>query len=256
MRFSHVFRGIDHRIVNSYLIAESASTDRVALYGLPDDEEYTVEELRTGRYSALKMYYLYLEPPGTEIYQYFPPRILREAERLGVPIILHLPRRITQCLPDLLRLISDFPRLTVVLAHLGLTKMPVPGLAEAYASVAVHDNIFMDTAMVPSAEVVKMALAAFGSKRILFGSDEPVSMVRAVVYAHPDLGQRLITEYPYHWVNPEEHRSFRHLAKGAMHGLWPALRAIKEAVESLDEEERSKARQRIFHNNAVKVFGF
>lgn len=256
LRFASAFRGIDHRHANEYLLNESKAHDRIALYGIPDDIGYTISMLYHPRVTALKMYPAYFRPRAATIYEYFPPEVLEEAQSIGIPIILHLPRMITDCLSDLLRLIRDFPRLIVILAHLGLPHLPVPGLGEAYAEVAHHETIFMDTAMIPSAEVVEMALKAFGLTRIMFGSDEPLNMIRSTVFEHPIKGQRLITEYFYHWVDPVEHQTFLPLARGITHTQWQALAAIKGALDKLPITRQEAARQSIFHDTAMGVFKF
>lgn len=130
LRFPETFRGIDHRAANLYLLAQSPEHDRIALYGLPDDPDYTMEMLGHPRVSALKMYYSYLEPPATEIYQYFPKVVLEAAQKRNIPIILHPPKRITMCMGQILKLIKDFPRLRICLAHLSLTKQVVSGLED------------------------------------------------------------------------------------------------------------------------------
>lgn len=150
LRFPKTFRGVDHRAANLYLLHKSPEQDRVALYGLPDDPDYTISMLQHPRASALKMYYSYLEPPAIEIYQYFPKVILAAAEMLDIPIILHPPRRITSCLDQILQLIDDFPRLRICIAHLGLTKSVIPGLEDAFAAMANNHNVSFDTALVPS----------------------------------------------------------------------------------------------------------
>lgn len=256
LRFAKTFRGVDHRAANRYLLDGASEDDRVALYGLPDDPSYTIAELTGGQYAALKMYYSYLAPPATDIYQYFRPEILRVAQDHNIPIILHLPRVVTRCADDLRELLRDFPDLRVVLAHMGLTKMVVPGLDESYAEFARHDNVYLDTAMVPGADVLALGLRHFGHGRILFGSDEPLSLVRAIAYEHPVRGQRLVTPYPYHWVDPAEHAEFKHLAEGVTHSIWPCLQAIRDAVETLPAGERERAAANIFRDNAVRVYGF
>jgi hypothetical protein len=103
------FRGTNHRAANLYLLKQSDAQDRIALYGLPDDPEYTLRMfLEHPRVSALKMYYLYLEPPPTEIYQYFPKVVLEEAQKRDVPTVLHPPRKITECLDQIIKLAQDF----------------------------------------------------------------------------------------------------------------------------------------------------
>jgi len=163
---------------------------------------------------------------------------------------------VTACVEDLLKLLIDFPKLVVVLAHLGLHKIPVPGLLEAYKKIARFDQVVLDTAMNPSSEVIGMAVNAFGSGRIMFGSDEPVNMLRYTAYMNPERGQRVVTEYKYHWVNADEHEKYSHLAKDAVHVHWQSIIAIKKVIQSLPKKERGIARENIFHNNAKEVFGF
>lgn len=256
LRFPKTFSGIDHKQANRYLFENSNPSDRIALYGLPDDITYTVASLRHPRISALKMYHSYTQPPATEIYQYFPKEILKVAENLDIPIILHPPLIITKCLDQVIQLLADFPQLRIVLAHLGLTKTVVPGLEEAYSRLAQYKRIFLDTALVPSEEVVSLAIGIFGAERIMYGSDEPLNLVRSAAYTHPTKGQRLITEYQYHWVDDNEHRQYQHLATGVTHAHWQSLHAIKGALSGLPFSIQESAKQKIFHDNAYAFFGF
>ncbi len=256
LRFPKTFRGINHRAANLYLLGQSDADDRVALYGLPDDPEYTIGMLAHPRVSTLKMYYSYLEPSAMEIYQYFPKVILDEAQRRDIPIILHPPRRITMCLDQILTLAKDFPRLRICLAHLSLTKSVVSGLEEAFTEIARLTRVHFDTALVPSAEVVTMALQIVGSDRIMYGSDEPLNLIRSTPYVHPDKGERLATEYPYHWVDMSDYQAYKHLATGITHAHWQALQAVKTAVSALPEREQDMVKQKLFHDNAKLFHGF
>lgn len=256
LRFPKTFRGIDHRVANLYLLERSPIADRIALYGLPDDPEYTIQMMEHPRVSALKMYYSYLEPPATEIYQYFPRDILEAAQQRNVPIVLHPPGRITACLDQILQLVADFPKLRICLAHMSLTKQVVPGLEEAFSSIACHPMVSFDTALVPSTEVVSMALRIVGPDRVMYGSDAPLHLIRSVVYTHPQRGERLITDYPYHWVDPAEHEEFKHLAHGVVHAHWQALYAIKNAIEGFPERTHDGMKHKIFHDNAKSFYGF
>lgn len=256
LRFPKTFRGIDHRVANLYLLEQSDTQDRVALYGLPDDPEYTIGMLGHPRVSALKMYYSYLEPPATEIYQYFPKVVLDATQERNIPIILHPPKLITMCLDQILKLLEDFPRLRVCLAHLSLTKRVVPGLEEAFAAIAQHSHVHFDTALVPSAEVVAMALRIVGADRIMYGSDEPLHLIRSVPFSHPQRGERIATEYPYHWVDSSEHQQYKHLAAGATHAHWSALQAIKTAVSTLSQKKLEIVKRKLFHDNAKLFYDF
>ncbi len=254
LRFANAYRGIDHRAANEYLLGNSSEYNPVALYGIPNDIEYTIGKLADPRVKALKMYYQYFNPPAQTIFEVFPPAILDAAQSARIPIILHLPKMITECSPDLELLLTKFPKLSVVLAHLGLPHMPVPRLMSTYTRISEYSGIYMDTSMIPSAEVMFMALRTFGPDRILFGSDQTLNLIRSTVYEHPIKGQRLITEYPYHWVDPEEHLQYAHLAQGAVHTHWQVLLAIQSAVQELPIKTQRRAIESIFFNNAHQVF--
>jgi hypothetical protein len=256
LRFPKTFRGIDHRAANDYLLKESPEEDRIAVFGLPEDPDYTARIMRHPRASALKMYWSYVDPPAKKIYEYFTPEILEEAQALDLPIILHLPRSIAYTCDDLMLLLSDFPRLRVVLAHLGLSKLVVPGLEEGYRRAAKSDNVWLDTALCPTPEVVSLAFQCFGTERIMFGSDEPLNLIRSVAYTHPGKGERIVADYPYHWVDPAEHAEYGHLAENAVHAQWQCMIAIKEALEKLPLVERDQVKNAVFYKTAKEVFQF
>lgn len=255
LRFAKTFRGIDHKAANQYLLTQSDPDDRIALFGLHDDPEYTIMMLAHPRVSALKMYFSYVQPPATEIYQYFPKQVLEVAQALDIPIVLHPPKRITLCLDQILQLVKDFPCLRVCLAHLSLSKSVVPGLEDAFNALAVHPQISFDTALVPSSDQVAMALRIVGSDRIMYGSDEPLHLIRSVPFTHPALGERLATQYPYHWVNSDEHFMYKHLAADATHAHWLSLQAIKEALVQFPKTKK-ELKQKLFFGNAEAFYGF
>jgi predicted TIM-barrel fold metal-dependent hydrolase len=256
LRFAKTFKGINHRAANDYLLSESPPEDRVALFGLPEDEEYTISMLAHPRVSGLKMYYSYLNPPAKLIEDIFRPNILLAAEKLGVPIILHTPKMIVESLPDVLQLKKTYPNLKVAIAHLGASKFDVPGLQHAFDRLAQETDFVMDTALNPSSAVCLRAIRTFGPARIMYGSDEPLNLIRSVPYIHPVKGQRIATDYPYHWQDKVEHKEFKHLAQGAIHSHWLSLRALKSAIEELPAAEHEQVKQQVFHDNAAQFYGF
>lgn len=256
LRFPKTFRGIDHVAANTYLLEQSPTEDRIALFGLPEDPAYTIDMLSDPRVSALKMYYSYLNPPAKTIYEIFKPEILAEAERLEVPIVLHAPQVITKSVDDVLRLCRDFPDLQIALAHLGSSKFNVPGLQDAYDVLSETTSIKMDTSLNPSADVCLRALTTFGTDRIMYGSDEPLHLIRSVPYNHPDKGQRLATTHEYHWQNPEDFARYKHLAEGAVHSHWLCLGALRTAIETFPATEQEAIKQQVFYSNAQAFYGF
>jgi hypothetical protein len=256
LRFANPFKGLNIRRLNSYLIENCPPEDRIALCGLPDDIEYTISMLSNSRISALKMYYYSLSPPATKIYQFFPKEILEETQARELPIILHLPGTLPQCLNQLRILLDDFPKLKIVLAHLGIYACPIGELREAYKIIGAFDRIFLDTAMVFSSRAIKAALDCLGEERILYGSDEPLNLLRVRLYKHPELGFRMISNYPYHWLSEEDRIRFGYLAKNATHSHWQILLAIKRSISKIADSKQATIKNRIFFKNSKNLFSF
>jgi predicted TIM-barrel fold metal-dependent hydrolase len=114
----------------------------------------------------------------------------------------------------------------------------------------------MDNSLNQSVDVTREAISVLGSSRILYGSDEPLNLIRYVAYKHPEKGQRIVSDYPYHWVDSDEFREYGHFAKEAIHSHWGNLLALKQCVEELPKEDRQSAKENIFHKNANSVYSF
>lgn len=252
--FPFAHRGIDPQAANDYILSFTTKDHSIipVLYGLPDDIEYTVSKLKTGRFYGLKMYPAYFSPPAQKICEYFPNQILEQCEKIDIPIILHLPHSIVKCREELIAICRKFPNLKIILAHMGLAYLPLKGLKKTFSFLSKYKNINLDTAMVTSLRVFKMAIEIFGYHRLIYGTDQPLNLIRGKVYHNPTLGARVITEYPYHWINVEEQKRFSKYAIGAVHLHWEMLLALRKAIQSYEENKDIK--KYIFKENAKRVF--
>jgi predicted TIM-barrel fold metal-dependent hydrolase len=262
LRFAHAFTGIAHRAVNQYLLSNSPNTDRVALFGVSNNAEdviYTREHLRSGAYAGLKMYYNASNPPKEEMDEYFPPEILDVAEDERIPIILHLPKSLYRSAEEVEMAAARNPELKIVLAHIGVAHVVRPELDGILHRFAAAGNVYVDTSGVDSAELVLKAMQHLGPDRVMYGSDEPLNLIRSVVYDNPDVGPRLLVDHDYHWADRQEQARWRHLAdKPFVHNQWRQLQAILDAVDMFAARSSDKTRllEKIFHGNAQSVFGF
>lgn len=253
VRFSSTVPGIDFKSVNKWLYGEiDRSRDAFALFGLQDDIEYTTEMLALLRPAALKMYYFTTDPPGTKISAVFPDEVIDVATQLDIPIILHLPVNIVDGLADLVSFCDDHPHQRIVLAHLGSPLFLRPGLEDAYQEIKRYDNVWLDTSCMEYSAVVSLALSVFGPSRLMFGSDEPLNLLRTAPFVHPQRGPRVVARRPYHWSDPDEHACYGHLASSAMHNHWQQISAILDAVAGLSSADDYI--QMMFHDNARHFF--
>jgi uncharacterized protein len=243
--------GYHHRAVNQYLI-ESVRLhgDLVAGYGLPDDIDYTTELVRSGRVRALKMYHRYRERRARRILDVFPEPVLAAAQEASTPIILHLPTPLASGMPEVAALREAFPELTVILAHLGGggAERYQPEAATLFQALARYPRILVDTAFVMDAELLRAVLAALGPARVLFGTDEPMSLIRAVNYQHPTLGPRLYGPR-YHWSRDDRPPDSVLRAEKAILHL-QQLEALLTALSDYD----SASLDQVFYRNAALAF--
>ena len=256
LKFPFVFKGINHKNSNTYLLEKSSNIDNIALYGIPDEIDYTIKMLNQGNFSALKMYPAYFNPNATKIYEYFPREILKVVQETGIPIILHLPCSLIKCIDQVITLLEDFPYLKVVICHMGLSKIISDDLIKVYLDLKKYKNVFFDNAMIQSEEVFFNAINIFGSERILFGSDEPLHLIRANVYINPILGERYISEYPYHWLDKNEVCKYKNFSKVKVSMFWQILDSMYFAISKFPDKEQTIIKNNIFFNNSKSLFNF
>ncbi|QHD86602.1 amidohydrolase family protein [Gordonia sp. JH63] len=206
LRFANAFRGIDHRAANNYLrLAASTFDDHFVAFGISDDATYTVRLLRSERPTACKMYARSVVPFLVTIEDVFPPPVLMECSRLGIPIILHLPASLEDSREGLLGIIEKYPNLKVVLAHCGLPRPGYCSDVEVLSALSHSENVVVDTALVVDSWTLNTAFETFGSERVMFGSDEPLSLLRVLEYQHPVKGKRWASTTPYHWLDATDY---------------------------------------------------
>lgn len=261
LRFAHVYPGLAHRAITEYIESKNTERDGVVLFGLSNSQEeidYTISELEKGTYSGLKMYYLSSIPPKETVYEYFPHQILEVAQKQGVPIILHLPKSLYESSGEAMDVAEKYPDLKIILAHIGVANIPKPELGSILQALSEYPNILVDTAMVDSAAIVTEALRHFGAKRVLYGSDEPLNLMRIATFFNPDLQRdRVLTDYPYHWADKAEQEKWRHLVDAPLvHSHWRQIGAIVDSVRQLSDSTRAEdlALEQIFNANAKTTF--
>lgn len=250
LRIAQPYRGIDHRKANGYLLQNSHSHDAVALCGLLDDISYTMEELRSGQYAALKMYPFFREPPYAELSDFFPDELVLEASRLGTPLIVHLATPLSTCTGDVVELALKAAGCTVILAHNGREQSASGAASLAFRRIASLPNVVVDCSMATAADVYALIFDTLGPSRVLYGSDEPMNLLRMMPFNHPQRGLRFVSPMRYHWLEAEMHAGFRHLAADCSLMHWQVLQSVLNEVDRSFGPEAASIIDGIFFKNA------
>lgn len=174
-----------HMEANNAYVAQCAREGKIA-HGLmcvkPEYScEYIEQQVKELGFSGFKPYPdLVSGEKGAEIgiFQFFPHEQIALAERLGLPVVMHLPR--AGRMPDennireLREIRQKYPDLKMIIAHFGrcFTSYHFRLALERLGSDA--EGFFFDTAAVLNPDVLRMGFDHLSTDQILFGMDQPI----------------------------------------------------------------------------------
>jgi glutamate-1-semialdehyde 2,1-aminomutase len=180
--------------------------------------------------------------------EYIPDWIWQSADTRGLVILLHLVRR--AALADrvnqkyIRRHAQRYPRAKLVLAH-AARGFHAPNTANGIASLRGLTNVYFDTSGICEADALAAVLGEFGPRRLLWGSDFPVSQQR---------GRTVSLGTGFAWITTDQvawnEKAF--FGKPLLVGL-ESTRALLDAADrfGLNSEDRDD----LFHDNAARLTG-
>ena len=173
--------------LNNY-VKESAEK-----YGLPTlfrssydmDPEELERLVKEGGFLGLKPYLrdcpLYIPDNEIRIFDFLTPEQLKMADKHGWIIMMHIPRRgrlrDAVNLAQLMEIEEKYPNVKLVVAHIGraYTKEDI---GNAFDILGRTKNMYFDFTANLLDDAIKACIQAVGTKRLIFGSDLPVAIMR------------------------------------------------------------------------------
>jgi len=123
----------------------------------------------------------YLPEAEIRIFDFFPPHQLDVLNRHGWIMLLHIPRpgrlRDKVNLAQMVEIEKNWPNIKVIIAHVGRAYCP-EDVGDAFEALAETKGMMFDISANTSAENFEKLIRAVGPRRILFGSDLPISRMR------------------------------------------------------------------------------
>lgn len=123
----------------------------------------------------------YIPSKEVRIFDYFPPHQLEVYDRHGWIVMLHIPRdgrlRDPVNLAQLMEIDRAFPRARVIVAHVGRAYCD-HDVGDAFAVLGRSRRLLFDISANTNARVFEQLIRTVGPRRILFGSDMPISRMR------------------------------------------------------------------------------
>ena len=145
----------------------------------------TVHRVREGGFLGVKSYLslapAYLPTGEIRIFDFFTPDQLAALDRCAAIVMLHIPRdarlRDSVNLAQLLEIEARYPRLQVIVAHVGRAYCD-EDVGEAFQALAGTRRLNFDISANTNARVFRRLLEAVGPRRVLFGTDLPILRMR------------------------------------------------------------------------------
>src|SRR6185369_13446583 len=182
--------------MNAWLAQQVASdrSYRGAFFVRPaDDAEWVRQEVRRLGLHGLKCYHTFapVEPTmEARIPDYLPEPVVKIADDEGWTITLHMVRSRACADPDniywIRRYCERYPRMRLILAHSARGFQPAHNF-EGLSQLKGLENLYFDTSANCEPLAHQTILRTIGHKRLLYGSDAPVSHIRGRSVAVGDL---------------------------------------------------------------------
>ncbi len=240
--------------LNAWLASQVACDHsyRGAFFVRPsDDPEWVRQEVRRLGLHGLKCYHTFASVKPTleaHIPDYLPEPFVKVADEEGWTIMLHIVR--SRACADagniywIRRYCEQYPRMKLILAHSARGFQPAHNL-EGLSSLKGLDNLYFDTSANCEPLAHQSILRIFGHRRLLYGSDLPISHMR---------GRSVSIGDSFFFVDEKNFLSFKPatmIVEPVLLGL-EHLRSLKWACWS--ERLNDQQIEDIFWNNASQLF--
>ena len=212
--------------------------------------EETEELVSHPQVVGYKPYHCYAPQPTLQagLDEYIPEWAWESAHRHGLILTVHLVRDRALSDPGNRRTLREkctqYPNAEVVLAHAG-RGFHGPNTCQGVAALRGLENLWFDTSAVCEAGPLLAILREFGPKKLIWGSDFPVSQQR---------GRCVTLGDTFHWIEPRHTTEAQYSGPDRTASVGQeSFRALKEAADIFGLNARDV--EDILHNNIQRLLG-
>lgn len=245
--------GCDFAAANRFAAAEVANDPGSSALMLvrPQMTEGDLEQqLLAHNFVGLKPYRFYAttgDPVECRISEMLPELQIAVADRHGLIVMLHLPKRNAIADPENLAELQEFtaryPKVKWILAHCARSYSAWP-IERAAKVLQELPNTWYDTSSVCESDCIEALLSVVGPDRVMYGSDDlPVGVMR---------GKYITFGYAWAYLSPENHGlDLSHCMGQMTFTRYEQLRAMRRACRRLNLT-RSQIED-LFFNTAARL---
>ncbi len=227
--------------VNDYVREEGSKYNFPTLYrtSYEMDSDELEEKVNKGGFKGLKPYLSNCPPyiPSKEIriFDYLPHEHLKVANKNGWIVMLHIPRderlKDKVNIAQLMEVEEKYPDIKLIVAHIGRAYSK-EDIGNAFDILGKTKNMYFDFTANLSDDAIKACIDAVGTKRLIFGSDLPISIMRMYRITENGVYYNVVPRGLYGKVEGEAHMRETD-EKNVTLMIYEQLRAMKRVAEEL-----------------------
>ncbi len=226
-------------------------------YDMPADR--LEEEVRKGGFLGLKPYLTncppYIPSKEVRIFDFLPHEHLKAADRNGWIVMLHIPRdgrlRDPVNLAQLLEIEEKYPNVKLIVAHIGRAYAP-EDIGNAFDLLGRTKNMCFDFTANLSPDAIRACLKAVGPRRLLFGSDLPIAIMRMYRVTEDGVYYNVVPRGLYGDVSHEAHMRESDETDITLM-IYQQIRVFRQCAAEL--RLRDSDIEDVFCNNAQRLIG-
>jgi predicted TIM-barrel fold metal-dependent hydrolase len=213
-----------------------------------------------GQFLGAKCYLTFADPsiPAGDIciFDYFPHHQLEVLNARGWIVMLHIPRpdrlKDPVNLTQMIEIEKRYPNIKLIVAHVGRTYC-TENVGSAFEVLAETQNMVFDISANTNAEVLEQLIRTVGPKRVLFGSDLPITRMRMRRICRNGTYVNLVPKDLYGNVSGD--KNMREVegkeARRLTFFMYEEIAAFHHAAQATGLAPRDI--EDIFHNNAKRI---
>lgn len=244
---------------NTYVSEEAAKYDFPSLYRCSYDmaADELEQKVKSGGFLGLKPYISNCPPyiPSNEIriFDFLHHEHLKVADKNGWIVLLHIPRderlKDKVNLAQLMEIEEKYPNLKLVVAHIGRAYSR-EDIGDAFNLLSQTKNMYFDFTANLSDDAIRACIEAVGVKRLIFGSDLPISIMRMYRITENGVYYNVVPRGLYGDVQGQPHMRETD-EKDITLMIYEQLRAMKRVATQLKLKDSDV--EDILFNNAKKL---
>jgi len=251
--------GTPHKKLNAYNNNEyvAKSCDHKHFFPLrllrpEEDPKVVTEDVRKKGFLGFKPYLNYVDKKveEVEINDMLPARLMKIADKFGLIVMLHIPRKARLADPlnqsQIIALAEHYPGAKIVLAHIGRAYF-LKNIIGHLKKIKHLPNVYFDLTMLNNWEVLEYLFHNVEPYKILFGTDIPIALA-------PGKSVEINNQYAYITPGPwhagtvimDESKKLIYTSF-----VYEEIRAIKKAVRRLSLSDSFV--EALFYSNGMKL---